>query len=123
MDTEKSTTWAAPAVSIYALTLVLAALVFSYLTKNEPMMLIVVGAIVAMGTTVVNFYMGSSSSSQKKDATIAGQLTPTPVVPVAPPIVPGPPVQQTTHTEQTTQVQQTTQEAPPPVAPYAPSTT
>lgn len=112
METEKTTNWATPVVSIYSLTLMLAALAFSYLIKNDPMMLIIVGAIVANATTSVNFYMGSSVSGQKKDATIASQLTPAPAAPVAAALVVGPPVQQTTRTEQTTQVQQTTQAAP-----------
>jgi lipopolysaccharide export LptBFGC system permease protein LptF len=84
MDPDKRDSWAASAVSLYSLTLLLAALAFAYLTKNENMMLIIVGAVVANSTTVVNFYMGSSSSSQKKDATIAGQLPTTMTTPTTP---------------------------------------
>jgi lipopolysaccharide export LptBFGC system permease protein LptF len=61
-------------VSVYSLTLMLVALAVAWYSKNDGAIQILIGAIVANGTTVVNFYMGSSRSSQKKDETIAAQL-------------------------------------------------
>lgn len=72
-----SSEWKTPAgiVSVYSLTLMLVALGIACYLKIDNAITILIGAIVANGTTVVNFYMGSSRSSQTKDATIASQLT------------------------------------------------
>lgn len=71
--------WGAPITSFYSLTLLLAALVFAYITKNDNLMTILAGVIATNATTVVSFYVGSSASSQTKDATISSQLPNPPV--------------------------------------------
>lgn len=80
-----SRAWGAPVVSVYSLTLLLAALCFAYLVKNETLLTALVAVIATNATTVVSFYVGSSASSQAKDQTISSQLpppapTPTPLV-------------------------------------------
>jgi len=54
--------------------LLAAALVFAYLIKNDNLMIVLTGVIATNATTVVNFYVGSSASSQAKDRTISNQL-------------------------------------------------
>lgn len=61
-------------VSTFSLGLLLAALVFAYLTKNDNLLIILAGVIATNATSVVGFYVGSSVSSQAKDATISNQL-------------------------------------------------
>lgn len=79
--------WGAPVVSVYSLTLLLAALVFAYLVKNDTLLTALVAVIATNATSVVQFYVGSSSSSQAKDVVISGQLPPPP-----PPMLPAGPV-------------------------------
>ena len=63
--------WGAIAVSIVGILTFDGALVISFVLKDPTMMALTVGAAVAMGTTVVNYWLGSSAGSQKKDETIA----------------------------------------------------
>jgi hypothetical protein len=51
-----------------------AALAFAYLTNNQNMLVVLISVIATNATTVVGFYVGSSASSQAKDATISNQL-------------------------------------------------
>lgn len=77
--------WGAPLISIFSLALLLVALVFAYITKNDNLLVLLAGVIATNATTVVGFYVGSSASGQAKDATISGQLPgPPPHHPVAP---------------------------------------
>lgn len=69
-------------VSIVAMVIFFGALVIVYVTGNTTQMGIMVGSAVTMAGTVVNFWVGSSSGSQKKDATIAAQAGVPPVTPV-----------------------------------------
>ena len=46
----------------------------AYLLKNEQLIIILAGVIATNATSVVNFYVGSSASSQAKDDTISKQL-------------------------------------------------
>lgn len=64
--------------SIWSMALLAAALALAFLTKNDNLLVLLVGVIATNATTVVNFYMGSSASSQAKDATISSQLPPPP---------------------------------------------
>lgn len=68
--------WGAPIVSFYSLTLLLAALCFAYLVKNDTLLTALVAVIATNATTVVSYYVGSSSSSQSKDSIISNQLPP-----------------------------------------------
>ena len=70
-----------PIISVYSLTLLLCALVAAYLMKNDNLLIVLAGVIAANATSVVNFYVGSSASSQAKDATISAQLPTPPVTP------------------------------------------
>jgi len=73
--------WGAPIVSVYSLTLLLVALCFAYLVKNDTLLTALVAVIATNATSVVQFYVGSSSSSQAKDIVISNQLpTPPPAV-------------------------------------------
>lgn len=75
--------WGAPVVSVYSLSLLLVALCFAYLVKNDTLLTALVAVIATNATSVVQFYVGSSSSSQAKDTVISNQLPP-PVPPVGP---------------------------------------
>lgn len=74
--------WGAPLVSLYSLTLLLAALVFAYIMKNDNLLVLLAGVVATNATSVVNFYVGSSASSQAKDVTISGQLPTPPAQPL-----------------------------------------
>lgn len=65
------------AVSIFTLGIFLAAMVIAWWTNNKSLDLLL-GAAAANATTVVSFWLGSSSSSRAKDATIAQITGPTP---------------------------------------------
>jgi hypothetical protein len=75
--------WGAPVVSVYSLSLLLVALCFAYLVKNDTLLTALVAVIATNATSVVSFYVGSSASSQAKDVVISNQL-PTPPPPVGP---------------------------------------
>jgi uncharacterized membrane protein len=63
----------APLISIFALTIFLIALLIAYVMKNETLETAMLGVAAANATTVVNFWLGSSSNSRKKDDTISAQ--------------------------------------------------
>ena len=65
--------WGAPAISIYTLTIMIGAMAIAWLTKNDNAMTLLTGAAIANATTIINFWVGSSAGSQKKDETIAAQ--------------------------------------------------
>ena len=72
--------WGGVAVSILSLLLFVATLIVSYLSKNDTAFMLLVGAVVSMGTTTINYWLGSSRGSVAKDATISAIATgaPTP---------------------------------------------
>jgi hypothetical protein len=61
-------------VSFYSLSLLLAALCAALYLRSESMLNIIVGAIIANAGTCVQFYVGSSRSSQSKDSALTDQL-------------------------------------------------
>lgn len=66
--------WGAPVIATIAvIELILFSILAVYL-KNDNLLLLIGGAIVANSTTAVGFYLGSSNGSQNKDTTIAQQL-------------------------------------------------
>lgn len=72
--------WGQIAVSIVSLAIFVVALSVALELKNENMLLMLVGAAIAMAQSVVSFWLGSSSSSSKKDDVIAGQVVQQPKV-------------------------------------------
>ena len=68
--------WAKPSIGVYSLTLFAACLGVAWWLKSDTAFNLMIGAVIANANTVVQFYFGSSSGSQKKDATIAAQQTP-----------------------------------------------
>lgn len=76
---ETTTAWGPISVSLFAQILFLFAIVVAWWTKDASLG-ILLGAASANATTVVNYWLGSSSSSKNKDATIA-QMSTTQVVP------------------------------------------
>lgn len=73
MDEKIIALWGQISTSILT-QLIFAVLAFlAFWLRNEQMELLVVGAAIANATTVVNYWLGSSSGSKGKDATIAGQ--------------------------------------------------
>lgn len=76
--------WGSTIVSVFSLALLLVALLFAFLTHNDNLLVILAGVIATNSTTIIGFWVGSSLSSQAKDATISAQLpTPAPAA-VAP---------------------------------------
>jgi hypothetical protein len=72
------------ATSALSLLIFAGCLVVSFYLKDQQMELLVVGAAIANATTVVNYWLGSSSSSKAKDDTIAATAN-RPILPVPPP--------------------------------------
>lgn len=64
-------TWAKPSVSIYAMSIFLVALGIAYWSKDSSSLTMMMGAVITMATQVVNYWLGSSSGSSKKDDVIA----------------------------------------------------
>ena len=54
------------ATSVLSLLIFLGCLIVSFYAKDSQMELLVVGAAIANATTVVNYWLGSSSGSEKK---------------------------------------------------------
>lgn len=65
--------WAKPSIGVYSLTLFALCLGISWWLKNDTAFNLMIGAVIANANTVMQFYFGSSSGSQKKDETIAAQ--------------------------------------------------
>ena len=78
MDAKNVTLWGQIAVSILSLTIFVVTLIVALRLGNENMLLMLVGAAIAMAQTVVSYWLGSSSGSAKKDETIAAQVPPPP---------------------------------------------
>lgn len=72
----KVTAWGSPAISVVAQLTFLTAMLVAWKVGNTEALTLLFGTAAANATTVVNFWLGSSSGSQKKDdalVTAAGQ--------------------------------------------------
>jgi hypothetical protein len=49
------------------------ALLVSYMSKDQPNLGLLIGAVIANFSTTVSFWLGSSAGSQKKDETLAAR--------------------------------------------------
>ena len=78
--------WSRPVIAVFGLTIFALAFAIAWWAKDTGLMNILVGAIVAMVSTVTGYYFGSSAGSQKKDDVIAAALPPSPP-PKVPPAV------------------------------------
>jgi hypothetical protein len=65
-------------VAVLIMVIFVASLAVAYFTRDSTSLTLMIGAVISMAGTVVNFYLGSSKSSQAKDATIASLSAPTP---------------------------------------------
>jgi hypothetical protein len=81
MEIKKFMTLGAIVVSVLVAAAFFLAYGVAYYTKDQSNISLLTGAVIASFSTVVNFWMGSSASSQKKDDAIAAA---TPVTVVAP---------------------------------------
>ena len=68
--------WSPLTVSVLALLTFVVALGIAFFLKNDTMLNVLVGVAGANATTVVNFWLGSSAGSQKKDEAIARMRSP-----------------------------------------------
>lgn len=66
--------WGAIAISVISLLTFTGSLVASFFFHDPGLLNLTVGAAIANATTAVNYWLGSSSGSQKKDETIANGL-------------------------------------------------
>jgi hypothetical protein len=73
--------WAKPAVAIFSIVVFVGMMVVAYLTKDQSMIMLLGGSAISMATTAVSYYLGSSSGSAQKNATIAASM-PAPVAPI-----------------------------------------
>ena len=72
ISTSAGARWGAPIISLATLGLLAAALVVNALIfKDQQANTLIIGSVIANATTAVNFWMGSSHGSQKKDALAA----------------------------------------------------
>lgn len=69
--------WTPLAVSVQVQIVFVAALIIAWVTKSQALDLLLGGAL-TNATTVVNYWLGSSSGSKGKDALIAAKTTPAP---------------------------------------------
>jgi hypothetical protein len=67
--------WGSSIVSVYILTIFLVALVIAFWVKNEVLIVALVSVAATNVTTVVAYWVGSSSGSAKKDSIIASHTT------------------------------------------------
>lgn len=80
---ETTATWGPIAVSIVVLSIFLAAIVIAWWTKDTSLQ-VLLGMAGTNASTAVGYWLGSSSGSKSKDATIAAQAnTTTTVAPTA----------------------------------------
>jgi hypothetical protein len=81
-NTSSEPSWAKPGIGVYGLSLFLACLVVAVVTKNTEAQLLLIGAVIPMAQTVVGYYYGSSSGSEKKtDLLAASSPVPVPATP------------------------------------------
>jgi hypothetical protein len=59
--------WGSPIVAIYALTVFLVSLLIAFWKGTDNLLTIMLGVAAANATTAVQYYLGSSASSQRKD--------------------------------------------------------
>lgn len=71
MNLESVRGWGTVGLSILAYVTFIGALVWSFIVKDNTMMSLTVGAAVANATTAINWWLGSSKGSEKKDDVIA----------------------------------------------------
>ena len=67
--------WAKPSISVIGLLIFAAGYTIAYLTRDTIVMTMFAGAAIAMGQQVIGYWLGSSSGSTTKDATIAAAAT------------------------------------------------
>lgn len=82
--------WSRPVIAVFGLTIFALAFAIAWAAKDTGLMNILVGAIVALVSTISGYYFGSSAGSQKKDDVIAASLPA--ATRVEPPVVIVPPV-------------------------------
>lgn len=76
MDSQTISSWGAIATSVLTLLTFAGTLVIVFFFKDSGMLNLMVGAVIANATTAVNFWLGSSSGSQKKDDALARAALP-----------------------------------------------
>jgi hypothetical protein len=67
--------WAKPSISVIGLLIFAVGYTIAYLTRDTTVMTMFAGAAIAMGQQVIGYWLGSSSGSTNKDATIAAAAT------------------------------------------------
>jgi hypothetical protein len=83
VDLRAISSWGAVIISVIALVTFTGALIASFFFRDPGLLNLTVGAAIAMATTVVNFWIGSSAGSQKKDDTITAMQARSPEPPQA----------------------------------------
>jgi hypothetical protein len=76
MDTKSAAIYGAIVMSVIICVIFGAALVFGYLSDDRTILNMLVGAAISNFTIVVGYWVGSSSSSAKKDDVIAESAPP-----------------------------------------------
>lgn len=68
--------WSRPVIAVFGLAIFALAFAIAWWSRDTGLMNILVGAIVALVSTISGYYFGSSAGSQKKDDVIASVLPP-----------------------------------------------
>jgi len=63
--------WAKPVVALFAMVLLAGMVIYAVILKDHEIMLMAAGAIISMATGAGNFYLGSSSGSERKTDLLA----------------------------------------------------
>lgn len=76
MNAQNLREYGAITVSVLTMAVYVATLIVAIVIRNENMLLMLVGASIAMAQSVVGYWVGSSSSSAKKDDALLASVTP-----------------------------------------------
>ena len=76
MNLDKMRIYGTVSLSVLAYLTFLGAMIWSFVLEDSTMMSLTVGAAVANATTAINWWLGSSKGSEKKDDVIAASQPP-----------------------------------------------
>ena len=63
--------WAKPAIAIASLSVFAGMMAWAFITHDDSMKQLLAGSVIGMAGTAVNYYLGSSSGSDKKTSLLA----------------------------------------------------
>ena len=73
MDPKQVSLYGQIAISVMSQLIFAGSVIAAFFVKDNNLLLLVVGAVIANATTTIQFWVGSSSGSQKKDDALQAQ--------------------------------------------------